>query len=62
MGHEIRMNSFLDQETVDTSLKRGQDTGHTDKLAGVGPRQEGYIEELTKFSWCLNAETGFVYF
>ena len=28
----------------------------------IGLNQEGYIEELTRFSQCLNAKTGFVHF
>ena len=32
------------------------------KSGNCGENQEGYIEELTRFSQCLNAKTGFVNF
>ena len=34
----------------------------TDRQTKTKTDQEGYIEELTRFSQCLNAKTGFVNF
>ena len=40
------------------SWKTASDKDHLE----VCLHQEGYIEELTRFSQCLNAKTGFVNF
>ena len=54
---EKRKNFFLGNRSTEMLVKMV----HVQCIE-CGAMQEGYIEELTRFSQCLNAKTGFVSF